>query len=239
MRDDLRSQHDLGEVLAQFLVQRADQVAVGAGQQAVGQFDHADASAQRRVNRPHFQADVSAADHQQRRGHVGQFQRPGRIHHPRRGQVEGRYPRGPRTAGQDAFLEAEAVVGQRGAADGLQTQRLPVFKTGLGLDDLDVALGGDLLQPAGERGDDLFLPRPHGVDVDRPAWGRRRPTRPGARPRPSPWRRAAGPSRGCSRGAGTCPPARLQIDQGDLHAQIGRQKCRGVTTRSAAENDEL
>ena len=38
--------------------------------------------------------------------------------------------------------------------------------------------------------------------------------------------------------AGAAQP-RFQIDQGDLHAEIGRQKCRGVTTRSAAENNEL
>ena len=122
---------------------------------------------------------------------------------------------------------------------GCKPQRLPVFKTGLGLDDLHVALGGDLLQTAGERGDDLFLACPHGGDVDgRLGEG------------DAPFGQVRGLRHGLGhvqqglRGDAAAEQARaaqprLQIDQRDLHAEIGRQKCRGVTTRSAAKNHEL
>ncbi len=236
---DLNTKQNFGEILAQLLVQRADQIAIGARQETVGQFHHADARAKGRVDRAHFQADVTAADNQQRLGHVGQFQRSGRVHYSWRGQVEGRYPRGPRTAGKDAVLETDAVVDQRGVADRLQSERPSIFETGLGLDEFYLALGSDLLQPAGERGDDLLLPRPHDVDID----GRLgKGDTPFGQVRGL--RHRLGDVQQGLRGDAAAEEARaaqsrFQIDQRDLHAEIGGQKRRGVTTRSAAENNQL
>ena len=84
------------------------------GKQAVGQLDDADPRAQGGVDRAHLQADVAAADHQQRLGHVGQFQRGGRVHHPRRGQVEGRYP--SRAASRWRGCSSRSGSGRRPAA---------------------------------------------------------------------------------------------------------------------------
>ena len=122
---------------------------------------------------------------------------------------------------------------------GLQPQCPPVFKTGLGLDERYVALRSDLLQAAGERGDDLFLPCPHGGDVDGrlgegdAPFGQVR----GLRHRLGDVQEGLRGDAAAEQ-AGAAQP-RFQIDQGNLHAEIGRQKCRGVTTRSAAENNEL
>ena len=116
------------ELLLESFVQRADQVAVGAGQQAIGHLDHGNAAAQRGVDRAHFQADVAAANHQQRFRHVDQLERPGGIHDSRRGQVEGGNPRRPRPDRHDAMLEANAVVGQGLSVDGNKPQRLGVLE---------------------------------------------------------------------------------------------------------------
>ncbi len=105
------------------LVKRSDQIAVGAGQQAVGHFDHRHFASQRGIDGAHFQPDVAAADDQQRLGHVGQFQRPGRIHHPLRRQVERRDSDRARTGGDDAMLEHDPIVGQRRAIDGRELER--------------------------------------------------------------------------------------------------------------------
>ncbi len=70
------------------LMERTDQVAIGAGQEAVGQFDDGHLRAQFGVDGSHFQADVTAADNQQRFGNVGQLKRAGGIHHARSGQIE-------------------------------------------------------------------------------------------------------------------------------------------------------
>ena len=118
---DLHAQQDLGEILAQLLVQRADQVAVGAGQQAVGQFHDGDARAQGRVDRPHFQADVTAADDQQRLGHVGQFQR--RRWSPSPAAWAGRRPESGRAANRWPGCSSRSGCGRRPAgrvAAGLQ-----------------------------------------------------------------------------------------------------------------------
>ena len=51
--------------------------AIGARQQAVGQLDDADASAEMCVDSAHFQADISASNDQHGLRNVGEFQRAG------------------------------------------------------------------------------------------------------------------------------------------------------------------
>ena len=65
------------------LVQRKNQVAVRAGQQSGQHFDHGNFRAQRGVHRAQLQADVAAADHQQRSRHLAQIQSGGGIHDAR------------------------------------------------------------------------------------------------------------------------------------------------------------
>ena len=121
----------------------------------------------------------------------------------------------------------------------MQPQGPPVFETGLGLDELHVALGGDLLQPAGKRRDDLLLPRPHGVEVD----GRFREGNAPIGQVGSLGHRLGDVQQGLGGNApaeqACAAQSRFHVDQGDLHAKIGGQERRGVTARSAAENDQL
>ena len=55
------------------LVQRAHQVAIRAGNQAVGQLHHADFAAERVVHRRHFQPDDAAADDQHAPRYIFEF----------------------------------------------------------------------------------------------------------------------------------------------------------------------
>ena len=64
--DDFRAQMNAGEPFAEPLFERLHQVAIGAGQQAIEQFDDRHLRAELGVDGAHFQADVSAADDQQR-----------------------------------------------------------------------------------------------------------------------------------------------------------------------------
>ncbi len=119
--EEFRARVDRLELLLESFVQRADEVAIDAGQQAVGHLDHGDAAAQRGVHGAHFQANVAAANHQQRLRRVDQLQGRGGIHDPRSRQIEGGNPRRPRARRDDAMLEANAVVGQ-----GLSVERTPI-----------------------------------------------------------------------------------------------------------------
>ena len=181
--EEFRARVDRLELLLESFVQRADEVAIDAGQQAVGHLDHGDAAAQRGVHGAHFQANVAAANHQQRLRRVDQLQGRGGIHDPRSRQIEGGNPRRPRTRRDDAMLEANAVVGQGLSVDGRQSQRLRVLEGGLGADDLHLSLAADLLQTGGERGDDLFFLR-GGLPAGSSAAGRRRPRLRGVSLRP-------------------------------------------------------
>ena len=137
------------------------------------------------------------------------------------------------------MLEANAVVGQGLAVDGRQPQRLRVLEGGLRADDLHFSLAADLLQAGGQRGDHLFLLRAEGVQADcRPLEG----DAPGFQP----FRFAddLGDVEQGFRGDAAAQEAdaaepRLEVDQGDLHAEIGGQESGGVSARPAADDYEL
>ena len=76
-RGDLRRQVDRRIALLDALLQRPDEVAVGAGHEAVEQLDDRDLRAERVVDRRHLQADDPAADDEQPPGDVLQRERAG------------------------------------------------------------------------------------------------------------------------------------------------------------------
>ena len=82
LHDARIQQHGLHR-LPDALGQHVNQVAIGAGQEAARHFDDRDGAAERRVDRAELEADVAAADDQQRLRDVGQVERRGRIHHAR------------------------------------------------------------------------------------------------------------------------------------------------------------
>jgi len=82
-RSDRGVEQDSIEQLFEALVQRENEIAVGAGKQAGEHFDDRDARAQRGVNRAEFKADVPAADDQQATGNIIEIESAGGIHHAR------------------------------------------------------------------------------------------------------------------------------------------------------------
>ena len=129
----------------------------------------------------------------------------------------------------------------RSSASGLPStgsslQRLRVLERGPRADDLHLALAADLFQPAGQRGDDLFLLRAQGVEVDR---------RRGEGDAPAAellrfamtlatWSRAFEGMQPRSR---QTPPSRgSRSTRATVHAEIGGQK-RGCVSARPAAND--
>ena len=162
----LRAEMNLFEQLLEPLLQRLDEVAVGPGQQRVGEFDDRDTRAEFGIDGAHLQADVAATDDEQRFRNVGQFERAGRIHDPRTADVEGRDPRRAGAAGQDAVVEREGLAGTAGRRSG-DFKGVGARKPSISPHDGHVATAGQLAKAAGERGDDLVFPGPQRVDVYR------------------------------------------------------------------------
>ncbi len=118
-RRELGPEQDLLEPLAEAAAERRDQVPVHSRQEPVEQLHDGDLAAERRVDAPQLEADVSASDHEQPGGRRRQRQRGGRVPHARP-RLDPRQGRGPRAGGDDRVLELERRRGRvvPGHADG-------------------------------------------------------------------------------------------------------------------------
>ena len=95
------------------LVQRTDDVAVRAGDQAVQQFHDGDLRAERVVHGRHLEADDAAADDQQALRDVLQLERAGRIHQARIVVRKAGNLRDLRAGGDDAGVERNGLLALR------------------------------------------------------------------------------------------------------------------------------
>ena len=145
----LGAEHDRRKQPFDPLLQGLYQIAVSAGEERVGEFHHRHLRAELRVDRPHFEADVAPADHQQRLGHVGQFEGAGGIHHSGTADVERRNPARTRAARQDAMLKRDRLAGPA-RFDGCHFQRRRTGEPGGAADQRHVASSGELGEAAGE-----------------------------------------------------------------------------------------
>ena len=144
------------------LGERADEVAVGARNEPVGQFHHRDLGAERVVDAGHLQADDAAADHQQAPRDVGQLQRPGRVHQARIVVGKPRNPGHAGARGNNAGVERNALyalgcfhrdlVGRLEFPHALQRGHFALFGQGC--------------QTLGQPADDRVLPAAQLVDFD-------------------------------------------------------------------------
>ena len=212
-----------------------DQVAVHAGQQAVGQFDHRDLAAQGGVDVAHLQADVAAADDQQRRRARPPAARPpvesmtrglSRLRAGRPRRDWSRWRRCSAESGARRPLSSCSVCG--------------VHERGPRWHELDLAAA--CTAPAGCwtgcRRPCAMWPR-SAVDVD---LGRREVMPQAPASRASVMSLAA-----CSRALDgmqpTCrqvPPGLLvRVDQRDLHALVGRQERRGVAAGPGPDDHQF
>ena len=135
--DDARvQQHRLHEAV-DALREDVHEIAVGAGQQPRRHLDDGDGAAERRVDRAEFEADVAAADDEQRLRNVRQVERAGRIHHARVVHLEHRRNRRRRPGREDACSNVSVSSSVHASCN---RQRVRV-------DDLGEAL--DVLAPCG------------------------------------------------------------------------------------------
>jgi len=79
--DDFGIEMNIREQFAEAFGKRFHQVAVGTGEQGIGEFDDRDFGAELGIDGAHLEADIAAADHEHRFGDVGQLQGPGGVHH--------------------------------------------------------------------------------------------------------------------------------------------------------------
>ena len=86
-----------------------DEIAIRAGQQSARHFDDRDLRAERGVDRAELEADVAAADDEQRLRDVGQIERGGRVHQARALDRQARHGRRPRTGRDDRVLERQRL----------------------------------------------------------------------------------------------------------------------------------
>src|SRR6185436_2400801 len=127
-----------------------------------GHLDDGDLAAERGVDGAKLEADVAAADHEQRLRDVGQLEARGRVHHPRAVERERRYARRARPGGQDAVLELQLGL----AAAGGDRHRLRARQRGAPLDELHLAQPADLADPARQLVHHALLEGAQRVDVD-------------------------------------------------------------------------
>ena len=94
---DLRLEQHVLHGLVHALCEDVHEIAIGARQQTWSHLHDGDRAAERGVDRSQLEADVAAANHQQRFRDVGEIERRGRVHHPRVVHLQYRRNRGQRT----------------------------------------------------------------------------------------------------------------------------------------------
>ena len=95
---------------ADSLRQNVDEIAVGAGQQTRRHLDDGDLAAEGRVDAAELEADVAAADDEQRFRHVGQIERSRGVPDARAVERQAWHACRPRPGRQDGVLELDLLV---------------------------------------------------------------------------------------------------------------------------------
>ena len=197
-----------------------------------GQFDDADARAERIVDAGHLQTDDAAADHQQAAGELRQLERAGRIDDARIvGQA--RQPHRLGAGGDDALLEADAF----GAAGAASPPARSGRRSARAAHDLDLALLGEHRESAGQLADDLRSSR-------RAASRRSICGAPKATPRSAISSASSMTLAACSSALEgmqptfrhTPPSVAPALDQRHLEAEVGGAEGGGVAARAGTEH---
>ena len=135
---DFGVEAQFAEILLRVLHDGADQIGIGAGEDAGQRLDDDDLAAEVGINGAQFHADVTAADDQQILGDFLDFQRLGGGHDARVAQVKGLGQRGLGTDGDDGLVKCDELL----ALGRFHAQRLRAFKIAAARQDLDAALFG-------------------------------------------------------------------------------------------------
>ena len=130
------------------------EIAIGARQQARRHLDDGDGAAERGVDGAELEADVAAADDEERLRDVGQIERGGRVHHARIVDLQRRRNRGHRSGREHRVLELHGLLA---AGHELHAQVVRVDDLGPALEVLDLAVLDELAGAARQPLDDVVL----------------------------------------------------------------------------------
>ena len=215
-------------------LERLDEIPISAGQKRVGELDDRNLRSEFGIDGAHFEPDIPPTDDEQRVGDLLEFERRSRIHHPGGGEVEGRDPRRPRAAGQDAVIESHRLA----PVDADNLERPGGGESRGPLNNADVASLGELTEAAGERRDHLVFAGPEGIELDLRLAEIDAPSLhlPGFSQHPADMEQGLGRDASPQQ-AGASEPF-LALDQRHLHAEIGSQECRGIPTRPTPEHHQ-
>ena len=137
--------------------------------QAIEHLDDVETCPERRIHRPHFEADDAAADDQHALRPLAQLQRTGARHHARIVLRQERQLHRFRTGGNDGALETDRPCTAHGERDS-EVKRVDELTRAL--NHRDLAHLGHCRQATGQLAHDLFLVRPELGQVD-PGLGER------------------------------------------------------------------
>ena len=220
-------------------MQRLDQIAIGPGQQAVGQFDDAHLAAEFGIDGSHFEADVAAADDEQR----------SRARRPDSSAPVESMIRGVGRSKAGIFVGREPVARMQcskvsrsvwpGAVEPVEPQRGRILEVAAGVDDLDVAALGQLLQPAGECVDHLLFAGAQLVDIDLRRLEVDAPAGHFLRLADHAGDVQQGLRRNAAAQQADAAQPRLGFDERDLASQIGGQKRRRIAAGATSQDNQL
>ena len=221
---------------ADALGEDVDEVAVGAGQQPGRHLDDRDGAAERRVDRAQLEADVAAADDEERLRDVRQIERRGGIHHARVVHLQRRRNRRRRSGRENRVLELDRFLAARHE---LHAQVVRVDDLGVALQVLHLAMLDELSGAARVLLDDVVLERAQSGEIDLRLAEldppRLRVARLVEQLRDVQQRLGGDASAVDADAAGV----HFGIDERDAQAEIGGEKRRRVPTRSGTDDDEL
>ena len=227
------TEHDALEPRGDPPLQRADQVPVAARNQAIGHLDHAHLHAERGVDGRHLEANDAATD-DQHPGWQVEFQRSGRVDHPRVVGKAGKADR-LRAGRDDAPIEAQAPHAIPAGDRKLVRRGEPRIAT----DHRDLALAGQRLEPAGESRNDRVLPlaKPGSIDLrlaeTDAVLGHL------ARLLHDPGRVQQGLRRNTTDIEADATQRRPALDQHDIEAEVRGAERGGVTARTGTQHSEV
>jgi len=229
-------EQDAGKHFFQALVERQDEVAIGAREQAGKHFYNSDAGSEGGVDGAEFETDISSADYEQSAGDIFEIQRAAGIHHARSVELERRNNCGAGAGRDNDAVEGETLFCAVGFTD---AQCPGVFKRGAALHEFHFALLGENAESSGQLFYDAFFPRAQArqidvwrLKVDAPGFGLFRFFEQLGYVQQGLRRDAAAVE---ADSAGVC----LGIDKGDGHAEIGGEECGGIASGACADECDV
>ena len=215
------------------LRENVDEVAIRSRQQAGRHLDHGHPGPERGIDAPELQADIPAADDEQRLGDIREIESARRIHHARAVDREPGYRRRPRSGGDDGVVERDRFLPTLHELDGdclRVDERRAAAHVG------DFAELRDLAETADEPLDDGVLVAAQLVEIDLRSGEGHAPCRRLVRLMDDVGDVQQRLRRNAAAIEADAARILLGVDERDLHAEVGGIEGRRVPTRTRTDH---